>query len=44
MFGQDQREHDERYDYGQEWLDVVRTIWREEERVDFDGRTSSSPG
>jgi dimethylsulfone monooxygenase len=37
MFGQDQREHDERYVYGQEWLDIVRTIWRSEERVDFDG-------
>ncbi len=37
MFGQEQREHDERYVYGQEWLDIVRTIWRSEERVDFDG-------
>ena len=25
---------DERYEYGQEWLDVVRTIWREPEPVD----------
>ena len=38
MFGFDQREHDERYEYGQEWLDVVRTIWREDEPADFDGR------
>lgn len=38
MFGLDQREHDERYVYGQEWLDVVRTIWREEQPVDFQGR------
>ena len=37
MFGQEQREHDERYVYGQEWLDVVRAIWRSEERVDFEG-------
>ena len=28
MFGQEQLEHDARYEYGQEWLDVVRTIWR----------------
>jgi alkanesulfonate monooxygenase SsuD/methylene tetrahydromethanopterin reductase-like flavin-dependent oxidoreductase (luciferase family) len=38
MFGKEQLEHDARYDYGQEWLDVVRTIWREEQPVDFDGR------
>jgi FMNH2-dependent dimethyl sulfone monooxygenase len=38
MFGHEQREHDERYVYGQEWLDVVRLIWRSEERTDFDGR------
>jgi FMNH2-dependent dimethyl sulfone monooxygenase len=38
MFGLEQREHDERYEYGQEWLDVVRTVWREHEPVDFEGR------
>jgi alkanesulfonate monooxygenase SsuD/methylene tetrahydromethanopterin reductase-like flavin-dependent oxidoreductase (luciferase family) len=38
MFGKEQLPHDERYEYGQEWLDVVRTIWREERRVDFHGR------
>ena len=38
MFGQEQRDHDVRYEYGQEWLDVVRTIWQEEEPVDFRGR------
>jgi dimethylsulfone monooxygenase len=38
MFGKEQLEHDERYVYGQEWLDVVRLIWRSEERTDFDGR------
>lgn len=37
MFGVEQREHDERYVYGQEWLDVIRTIWREPEPVDFHG-------
>ena len=35
MFGQEQREHDVRYDYGEEWLDVVRTVWREDDRVDY---------
>ena len=27
MFGVQQREHDERYAYGQEWLDVVKQAW-----------------
>ncbi len=44
MFGQEQREHDERYAFGQEWLDVVRTIWREPEPVDFHGRWFDLPG
>jgi alkanesulfonate monooxygenase SsuD/methylene tetrahydromethanopterin reductase-like flavin-dependent oxidoreductase (luciferase family) len=38
MFGLDQREHDVRYDYGQEWWDVVRRLWTEEARFDFEGR------
>jgi alkanesulfonate monooxygenase SsuD/methylene tetrahydromethanopterin reductase-like flavin-dependent oxidoreductase (luciferase family) len=38
MFGKEQLEHDARYEYGQEWLDVVRTIWREPEPVDFAGQ------
>ncbi len=33
MFGVQTRDHDERYRYGQEWLDVVRLAW---ERDDFD--------
>ena len=37
MFGLDQREHDDRYAYGQEWWDVVVRIWSSEERFDFDG-------
>jgi alkanesulfonate monooxygenase SsuD/methylene tetrahydromethanopterin reductase-like flavin-dependent oxidoreductase (luciferase family) len=37
MFGQEQREHDERYAYGQEWLDVVRLLWRSD-------ATSRCPG
>ena len=43
MFGKEQLEHDERYEYGQEWLDVVRTIWREEEPVTSTAASSSSP-
>ena len=44
MFGQEQREHDERYEFGQEWLDAVRTLWREEGPVDFEGRFFDLPG
>ena len=44
MFGQEQREHDERYEFGQEWLDVVRTVWREAGPVDFHGRYFDLPG
>jgi FMNH2-dependent dimethyl sulfone monooxygenase len=29
MFGREQREHDERYDYGQEWLDFATKLWTE---------------
>jgi alkanesulfonate monooxygenase SsuD/methylene tetrahydromethanopterin reductase-like flavin-dependent oxidoreductase (luciferase family) len=38
MFGLEQREHDIRYDYGQEWWDVVRRLWTEPGVFDFDGR------
>lgn len=44
MFGQDQAEHDERYAYGQEWLDVVRLLWSSEEPVDHEGRHFRLPG
>jgi alkanesulfonate monooxygenase SsuD/methylene tetrahydromethanopterin reductase-like flavin-dependent oxidoreductase (luciferase family) len=44
MFGKEQLEHDARYEYGEEWLRVVRTIWREPEPVDFRGRFFDLPG
>jgi len=44
MFGREQLEHDDRYAYGQEWLDVIRTIWREPEPVDFAGEHFRLPG
>lgn len=37
MFGVEQYEHDRRYQYGAEWLDVVNKLWSEENNVDFDG-------
>jgi alkanesulfonate monooxygenase SsuD/methylene tetrahydromethanopterin reductase-like flavin-dependent oxidoreductase (luciferase family) len=38
MFGVRQREHDLRYDYAQEWLDVVNLIWSSRENFDFEGK------
>lgn len=37
MFGATQREHDERYRVGDEWLTIVKRLWTEDEPVDFDG-------
>lgn len=44
MFGEDLREHDDRYAYAQEWLDVVRTVWSAEEPTDFHGQFFDLPG
>src|SRR5215831_18483467 len=38
MFGVEQREHEARYDFAQEWLDAVKMIWSPKEDFDFDGR------
>jgi alkanesulfonate monooxygenase SsuD/methylene tetrahydromethanopterin reductase-like flavin-dependent oxidoreductase (luciferase family) len=38
MFGVRQREHDERYEYAQEWLDVVKQAWTRDDTFDFGGR------
>jgi FMNH2-dependent dimethyl sulfone monooxygenase len=37
MFGVKQRDHEQRYDYAQEWLDVIKMIWSDREDFDFDG-------
>jgi alkanesulfonate monooxygenase SsuD/methylene tetrahydromethanopterin reductase-like flavin-dependent oxidoreductase (luciferase family) len=37
MFGVKQREHDVRYDYAQEWLDVVTRAWSDESQFDYNG-------
>jgi alkanesulfonate monooxygenase SsuD/methylene tetrahydromethanopterin reductase-like flavin-dependent oxidoreductase (luciferase family) len=37
MFGVDQREHDRRYAYAQEWLDIVKSVWSPQEHFDFAG-------
>ena len=38
MFGLDIMEHDVRYDFAAEWLEVVKLFWTREEAFDFDGR------
>ena len=38
MFGVQQREHEDRYDYAQEWIDVITTIWSGREDFDFKGK------
>jgi len=38
MFGVKQRDHETRYEFAQEWIDVVKRAWSEEEDFDFDGR------
>ena len=38
MFGVSQRAHDDRYEFAQEWLQVVKRAWGEEEQFDFQGQ------
>ena len=38
MFGVKQREHDVRYEFAQEWLDVVKQAWGNAGEFDFDGQ------
>ena len=37
MFGVPQREHDDRYAHGGEWLTAIMRMWTETEPFDFDG-------
>src|SRR5882672_2290583 len=38
MFGVTQRDHETRYAFAQEWLDVVKRAWSEGGDFDFDGQ------
>jgi FMNH2-dependent dimethyl sulfone monooxygenase len=38
MFGVRQRDHEARYEFAQEWLDVVKRAWSHESEFDFEGR------
>jgi alkanesulfonate monooxygenase SsuD/methylene tetrahydromethanopterin reductase-like flavin-dependent oxidoreductase (luciferase family) len=38
MFGVEQRQHEDRYEYAQEWIDVIKMIWSERENFEFKGK------
>ena len=38
MFGATLRDHEMRYEYAQEWLDVIKLAWSPREDFDFDGQ------
>ena len=38
MFGVQQREHEARYEFAQEWLDVLKLMWSPQEEFDFEGQ------
>ena len=44
MFGVKQREHDARYDYAQEWIDVVKQAWKLRRHVRFRRRVLAAQG
>ncbi|MDI9894533.1 LLM class flavin-dependent oxidoreductase [Rhodococcus sp. IEGM 1381] len=44
MFGGKQLEHDDRYEYGGEWLDFVEELWAKDGQFDFDGKYFKANG
>jgi dimethylsulfone monooxygenase len=38
MFGVEQREHEARYDFAQEWIDAIKLAWSDREDFDFEGK------
>src|SRR3954447_24841406 len=38
MFGVEQKDHDTRYEYAQEWIDAVKTAWTAPGDFDFQGK------
>ena len=38
MFGATLRDHEARYSYAQEWLDIIKLVWSPQEDFDFAGR------
>ena len=44
MFGVKQRDHEQRYEYAQEWIDVIKMIWSDKEDFDFQGQYLNMKG
>ena len=38
MFGRDIMEHDTRYEYAAEWIEIMKLLWSREEEFDYEGR------
>ena len=38
MFGAQMREHDERYQFGAEWIEIVKRLWTETKPFDHAGK------
>jgi len=38
MFGRPMMDHETRYEYAAEWLDIIRRLWTDEEEFDYEGR------
>jgi FMNH2-dependent dimethyl sulfone monooxygenase len=38
MFGMPMMDHEERYDCGAEWLEIMKRLWTEEDEFDYEGR------
>src|SRR5271170_6042906 len=38
MFGVQQRDHDMRYEYAQEWIDVVKEAWNRDDTFEYHGK------
>ena len=38
MFGAPMMEHDMRYEYAAEWIDIVKMLWTREDEFDFEGK------
>jgi alkanesulfonate monooxygenase SsuD/methylene tetrahydromethanopterin reductase-like flavin-dependent oxidoreductase (luciferase family) len=43
MFGTEQHEHDMRYDYAQEWVEIIKLLWEGSGTFDYNGRFFQLP-
>ncbi len=43
MFGAPIMEHDTRYDYAAEWIEIMKLLWTREEEFDYEGKFLQVP-